>query len=664
MKSRRPHILRYGFTVRILALTLLGAGIIVPPVQAQQGAVDWSPWTLTAREINAMGAVRLSEVLRMMPAVETWSSDRYTLRFLGIGMGGQHPGGPGVKLDGVALPAFFLDRVLTESLPVSPGELGRVTWKPGLSAMPGSRMAEGKLILTTPMLKGWHVRGAMAVINETGDPGPAKHTDARRNNVDRSGPATWLRIGWGNGSWMVQSGIQTDLHHLTDDKISGRVRRTYAEVAQPVITQFSPFVRVRYEGSRWTGHLLSGHSRRKDFIFHESAGWEWPARLKRSWMAGRISGALGTSRVSILADASSMSLSDRPSFITLPPSTRLEEGAVDASMESGWAGLLWTAGVSVRGSRINQNGASLSRLLPSVRLEIGRSGKRWGHSASFRATHVPADDWQSGSLSYLVSLNMMHTGPEGGLGIEMNASHGRFPDPGQLSEWALAGFDLGEWMPLQALPDAAPTPRSVGFALTGHRRLSGNWTGWVEGRVRWLDGQLLQDRGIDQAFGVGPLLPEWSWSAPHSGWLFSRSVGVERVAVDGIAWRAFLQFHHVSSEGDDVFFRHQTGFPRHRIWMMASDERDGGFSWHTRIGYVSSWTWPEYREPAGRSIPADITVDATIGKSLFSGYTKALISLLNLPDRALGNHPAGVREQLAIRLTLSISSHSSRNDEQ
>ena len=640
----------------------------------------WSPWTLAAREINALGAVRLSEVFRMMPAIETWSSDRYTHRILGIGMNGAHPGGPGVIVDGVTLPAYFLDRVLTESLPVSPGELGSLTWNPGRTTMPGARLAEGTLTMSTPMLTGWHVMGAMAVVNETGDPGPAKHSDARLNNVDRSGPATWMRVGWGNEAWMIQAGLQTDLHHLTDDRIGGRVRRTYSEQLQPVITQFSPFVRVRYERPRWKGHLLAGHSRRKDFIFHESAGWEWPAHLNRSWMAGLMSGDLDGKRVSIHVDASRISLSSRPSFITLPPSTVLEEAAAEASIGSDWAGMRWTAGIGARGIRISQSHNSLSRLLPSTRLEVRRRSGSWRHTVSLRLLRTPADIMQSGSISSMGTINVVHVGRDGGLEIDMTASRGFFPESGQLSEWALAGFDLGDWMSLPDLADpldvrsqeagileddpgtggpgmvdSHPAPRSASLALIGHRKLFSSWTGWIEGRVRWFDGQLLQDRIIDQAFGIGPLLPIWNWSSPHSGWLFSRSAGIEKVEDTGIAWRAFLQFYHVSSEGDDVFFRQQTAFPRHRAWIMASDEREGGLNWMARIGFVSAWTWPEYREPARRNLPANLYVDATIGKSLFSGYSKALISLLNLPNRALGNHPAGVREQLAIRLTLSFS---------
>jgi len=82
----------------------------------------------------------------------------------------------------------------------------------------------------------------------------------------------------------------------------------------------------------------------------------------------------------------------------------------------------------------------------------------------------------------------------------------------------------------------------------------------------------------------------------------------------------------------------------------------------TRLGYASAWTWPEYREPARRVIPADIIAEITIGKTLFSGVADALVSVLNIPDRPLGNHPAGVEEQLAIRLTLSVAPVSRSQD--
>lgn len=150
--------------------------------------MTWSPWAMSASEIRSTGAVRLSELFRMMPALETWSSDRYTHRILGLGLGGLHPASTNIELDGVSLPAYMLDRVLTESLPVSPGDVMALMYTPGLRAAGPARSSDGTLSLLTPMRSGWHFGGALAVINETGDPGPAKHTDALANNVDRSGP--------------------------------------------------------------------------------------------------------------------------------------------------------------------------------------------------------------------------------------------------------------------------------------------------------------------------------------------------------------------------------------------------------------------------------------------------------------------------------------------
>lgn len=616
---------------------------------------SWSPWTMTRFEIQATGAVRLSELFRSMPAVETWSPDRYTLRSLGMGIGGMHADQPAVYLDGVALPATFLDRVLTESLPVSPGDLDAASWVPGLHMIPGGRLAEGRMVLQSTMLTGWEMAGAMALINETGDPGPAKHADNRLNNVDRSGPATWLRLGWGNGRWMIQSGLQTDLHHLTDERISGRIRRTYAETVQPVVTQFSPFVRMRYEGTRWTGHLLSGHSRRKGFIFHEAAGWEWPARLSRTWMAGRLHANLDRIRVALDVNASHMDTGTRPAFIRVPSSVFMEDMATRLSV--GTRGQMWNGGggLGLRTGTVSQGSEGELWVIPSLHAYLGLEWVSGQSQVSAKVLRTPYGTGRDGGLSSFSEWTLTHRGARGGMDLEARYVQGRFPESGQLDEWARAGLDMGEWMILPPL-DGNATPRSVDVGVTVSRVLSGQWVGWMDGRIRWMDGQIIPDRVIDQRFGTGPLLPAWVWSSPHSGWLFSRMLGAERLSSDAITWRAFLQFYHVSSGGDDVFFRHQTGFPRHRFWIMASDDEEAGISWMIRAGYVSEWTWPEYREPARRTGPADIVVDASVGKTLFSGYAKTQVSLLNLPDRALGVHPAGVREQLAIRLTLSFSS--------
>jgi len=614
----------------------------------------WSPWAMTSAEIRSTGAVRLSELFRMMPAIETWSSDRYTHRLVGLGLGGLHPRGPEIRLDGVALPAYLLDRTLTESLPVSPGEISTLVYDPTLRISHTARYADGRLSIQTPMVAGWHVKGAMAVINETGDPGPGRHTDARRNNVDRSGPATWVRVGWGNGTWLVQSGLNTDLHHLTDERISGRVRGTYAEDVQPVITQFAPFARIRYRGVRSNGHLLGGHSRRKDFIFHESTGREWPARLHRTWGAARFDREGERLRLDVEADGSRLSFDDRPSFIRLPPAIALDEAALSGRLSIKLDSWTMSLSTGIRTWQIDQTDRRLARTIPSAGVGLDWQSRRWAGRMGVLLAYLDDPLVQPSTSSIQVSTTVSRTGNAGGVVVSLAGNRGHFPEAGRLERWIQAGLDLGDWLSAPEWHPPDTVPQTAEFRLRGRRFLSRGWTGWADVHVRYQDGLLLTDRTIDQRFGIGPFLPVWTLSAPHSGWLFSRSAGIERQEPDGIAWRAFLQFYHVSSEGDDAYFRHQTGFPRHRIQVMASDERPGGVRWVARIGYVSAWTWPEYREPARKDIPADIIAEATIGKTLFSGNADALISLLNIPNRAIGNHPAGVEEQLAIRLTLSL----------
>ena len=610
---------------------------------------------MSMSEIQATGSVRLSELFRMMPALETWNSDRYTHRILGLGLGGLHPEPVDIQLDGVSIPSFMLDRVLTESLPVSPGDLTSLSYQPGLRMAGPARSADGLISLQSAMRTGWHASGAIAVINETGDPGPAKHTNALANNVDRSGPATWLRTGWGNGYWLVQTGVNTDLHHLTDERISGRVRGTYAENVQPIITQFATFVRVRHVSERLQIHLLAGESRRKDFIYHEAAGREWPARLRRTWAAGAVDRDAGSVGLSLSANAARHSFSNRPSFIDLPIPFNLEEASLEGTVRKSGSGISWKLTAGARTWQLTQDGQEYALLIPTASISTGIAGSAWSSQVTLQAARLADERWQSSDYSWHADARVSHGGINGELSLRLTGSMGHFPEPGDLLTWAEAGVDLGEWIPEYRANVELSMPRILDMGLTGKRILAGSWHGWAQAQIRIINGHVIPDRTIDQRFGTGPLLPDWQWSTHHAGWLFSRAIGVERLDADRISWRAFFQFYHVSSQGDDVFFRHQTGFPRHRFQLMASDKRPGGVLWQGRVGYSSSWTWPEYREPARRTVPADITVEATMGKTLFSGYADALISLLNVPNRALGSHPAGVEEQLAIRLTLSIA---------
>jgi hypothetical protein len=643
-----------------LAVCLLLCATALPTAARQSIPVADSllhdaPHALGAEEIRASGSVRVSEQLRMIPGMAVWSNDRYTLRLLGTGQQGLLTAEPAIELDGLVLPFAFLDRTMTESLPVSPVSMSSLRYDAGQRSHEGGRMRDGTVRIRTPMMRGFEVRGALAVINETGDPGPAKHLDGRLQNVDRSGPATSLVAGWGNGTWSVEGGLQSDLHHLTDDRIAGRVRLTYAEDVQPVITQFSPYARLRGRSGAWQVDAAGGRSWRKDFLYHESTGWEWPVRWTRSWSAANVAWERGSMKLGLKADGWLMDSRDRPSFIDVPPGLSLGEG--QARFVAGRVGRQWTAqvGAGARGLRASQSGLDRSHLMP-----LGEFSLAWRHDgwhAAWQVSGLRIDDAvpQARPWSMATSVQWGHRGEKGRWEVHFDGESGHFPETGQLSQWAAWELDLGQWMSAAPLPSGIGTPRLLqGQWLV--ERLIGNWTGWFSLEGRWMDGVLLQDRVIDQPFGVGPLLPVWNWSAGHSGWLFSRTLGVRRLQPERIQWRAQFQFHHISSQGDDALFRAATGFPRNRVWVSAGEERPGGIRWFLRAAWQSAWTWPQYREPARRTLDPALWLDATVGKTLLSGHIEALVSLLNLPDRPLMTHPGGVEEQMAVRLTLLLSS--------
>ena len=561
-----------------------------------------SPYSLSDTEIGSTGAVRLSELFRMIPGMVTWSSDRYTLRMLGTGMGGLHTGGPAIRMDGLDLPMRLLDRERTEALPLSPVDVQSVSFSPHALTVRGGRVRDGTLDVRTPMLSGWDARGSIAVINETGDPGPAKHLDGRLNNVDRSGPATALRLGWGNGRWMIQAGLQSDLHHLTDERISGRVRRTYAEVRQPVITQFSPFVRLRRESSSSRMQVVGGRSWRKDFLFHESAGWEWPVRWKQDWMAGSSETVWGGLLLGMHVDASKTSSTNRPSFIALPAPLSLYEASIESRIglkKSSWD-LFAHAGA--RGLRVEQ-ASSTSALWPKAGFSLSwvqpRFRQRKESSGMFGSVSISAlklDDTfpQSRPWSLAAESRIGKSDPVGlAWSWTTGFSSGHFPEAGDLAMWSAAGVDLGEWMTLDRLQSKLSPPRTLQTSLTIEYPLSSEWTGWASLETRFLSNFLLESRRIEQPFGMGPMVVDWHWSTPHDGWLFARSFGAYRLKPDRVQWRVLVRFQHVSSEGDDGFFRSVTGYPRNHVHVIAGERRDGGFRWFVRGQWLSGWTWPE-----------------------------------------------------------------------
>ena len=635
----------------IVCLLLFGALSQVDSARARQSNLG-----LDEVEISSLGAVRLSEMLRLMPGMEAWSNDRYTQRLLGYGLGGLHGEGPSILIDGVSYPAFFMDRTLTESLPVSPSDLSSVQWEPGRRLIAGGRMADGVLRLTTRPVEGWVARASIGLINETGDPGPAKLLDSTATNVDRSGPAIDARLAWGNGTWTMIAGLQTDLHHLTDERISGRVRRVYAAPVQPVITQFSPHIRLSRHSSSSVLDMAVGSSRRKGMLFYESAGWEWPLQTSRDWGRAHLNHRLAQRwQVGIEAEGQRITTTNRAAFIELPSSLTLLEVSTEGWVRMGTQAKSLTLGVGYRAHQFEQHQDSISKngLFGRIEGNVIRSSTTSSFSVLARQTSRVQSE--SSTFDWAATTSFSLTADSGRkLALEASWLSGRFKESGAFMELVSMGFDPAEWISTIAVLPPPSREQEIGVSLHGSLPLSESVTAWARLDGRWMSGWNLIDRIVEQPFGIGPLLPTTAFSTDRQGWLFSRSIGLDRMSMNGPRVRVVYQFMHVSSMGDDVFFRHTTGFPRHRIMSMISEKREGGLSWNIRAGLASPWTWPEYKAPARKDIPVEVVLDATVGKDLVGGRMKTLVSFLNLPDATLGHHPAGVIEQFAVRLTLSL----------
>ncbi len=609
-------------------------------------------------ELQSRNAVRLSELLRTLHPLHSWSTDRYTLRFIGSGLSGLHGEGPTILVDGMSMPFFFLDRSITEFIPVSPSDISKIEYTPEITILPQGRLADGMVSIRTDKPQGFLLRGSAAVVNETGDPGPAIYADSTLSNVDRSGPVANLRMSYGRRPFFVQAGLNTDLYHLTDEVTSGRMWRVYGEEKQPVVTIFAPHVRLLLETSRVEIHIRGGSAHKKDHLFSEFAGWEWPNRQRWTWL--KTSSLINTSsrnRVGVRASFDRFEIQNRTAIISLPGELQLRESSGELFVEhSIGAAILEIAG----GGRINEvdqistfGSHRESAVFARFSLSVSASRTRWTTTGELSHTSGPFSDDDSRTINLASALSRSL---DNGAQIRINAhySGGVRRNLWSMRELLSLGVSFGEWADDVSFNTDRTSENiyEAGFELT--YPLSEVLSFQAGLNVRYASGLTLPDRIITQRFGVGPFIPSTSYISGRAGWVVSRSLGVFFRHSLSTSSRLSYQFYHVSSNGDSVFWRHFTGFPRHRFSASISSHAFERLTFFGALRITSRMQWPEYITSDTGEITTTVEFEGTVRKSLFGPRIQVGISFLNLADARVRTHPAGVIQQFAVRLSLRI----------
>src|SRR5690606_814886 len=233
--------------------------------------------TLTHDEIEASGAVYLSDLLRLFPTFRRSGLDGFAWRFEdGVGVPGE-AAAPLVLSDGAPADRGFLGMVDLEELPLPLVSVARVTYCPAPEAVAGAWAGRGTLRFEThPPAPGLDARGAWWIGNETGDPGPYRYTDQATPNVDKSGPDGEGAVRYEAKAAGTFARMRVLRAYATDDAVNPRTATATSRPSrsQRLITAEAGGAVGRGErhafglGGRYVSHLP----------FLEAAGRELPLR--------------------------------------------------------------------------------------------------------------------------------------------------------------------------------------------------------------------------------------------------------------------------------------------------------------------------------------------------------------------------------------------------
>ncbi len=639
----------------ILLLMMLAA----PPSVGQ--TTNWDAHTLSDR-----GTVRFSELLQTLEPMRYWSTDRYTARMVGTGMGGPHTMGPSVLLDGLPFTPRFMDRNEYEIIPVSPADVENVEFRPGFTMLSDGRFADGVFNIRTKKPTGWSVRGLVGLVNETGDPGPVKYTNPLAKNIDRSGPTSAIRASWGNRSWYLQAGLDTDAFHMTDQRIEGRVWRIFAGGVKPVVSHVSQTVRISHSSPQNSLELGGGQSSKNNFLFDELAGLEWPVTEDRKWFKGRFVHALGSNwEAGISGGYDDLKSSNLSAQIELPSALAIQDA--NAELRLAYATPSFSANWAVGGrhSRLEQANTGWLRSQDIVHV---RSGLDWGLATKARikvngSLSVPRlDVSQPAAMSYVVGGEFDYEKRRmEALKMGLTLRSDRVEDVWTTLDLVESGVRFGAWAPNVISPIFDSRTESVEAFLFSSSSLGRHSMFWMDLRARRLWGLILPERTFHQVGSDVTFTSDSNFRSGRAGTVISPRIGL---TFRSEASRAELsyQFIRTVADGDVVFWKHFSGLSPHHIKGSFATDPNPRLHLFASVSINNQMNWPEYPSLDRSWLPGFVQMDASISKDFWGDRLHLNISAINLLNREIVRHPAAVDEQMAIRVGVLVNfSHQTSN---
>lgn len=621
--------------------------------------VSWgqaSTWD--AADLSARGTVRFTELLQTLEPLRFWTTDRYTTRIVGSGLGGSHSGGPQVLVDGLLFSPRFMGRTELELIPIGAEDIAEMSYGPGYTMLSDGRLSDGVIELKTKKPLGLSFRGLVGLTNETGDPGPVKYVNPSAKNVDRSGPTAAVRASWGNRYWYLQAGLDSDAFHMTDDRIEGRVWRIYAGNQKPVVSHITQSVRISHSSPTTGLELWAGQTVKNNFLFEEIAGFEWPLEEARTWSKGKFEQALSTHwRLGLSGAYDAWKSSNFSAQIELPSPLTITDANAELNLTHSTSTFSAFWAVGGRQSRARQVGNGLVRAQDTAH---GRTALGWGLASSTQllldgGLSIPAyelTNWEA--ASYTVGLVLQHKKPkQGWLKAGLTVRSEIAEDVWTTLDLVESGIHFNAWARDIEAPIFDSRSESIEAFLFNSFSLRKNLLFWTEFKARRMSGLILPDRNFVQSGSDLAFTSSTAYRSGRAGLVMSPGFGLT-IRTEKSRTEVSYQFMRLVANGDVLFWKTFSGLSPHHVKGTFSVSPNPRFHLFTSISVNTSALWPEYPSLNRDRVAGFVQLDGSASKDFWNDRVRVSLSIINMLNRSIVRHPASVDEQMAVRLGVLV----------
>ncbi len=287
-QSRVPlAVLPTFLVVHVTVILLAGSAAaqstsLVPPPDPLRRVI-------TRSVIERTGITRPGEIFDLLPEWDSWSTDGLHDRHRVSSLAPLRTDTFLLFIDGMRIDHDLLETRSLNLLPLTVAEIDSVEFIAYPALVAGTFAARGAVhIHTRRPGRGPEMTAALFAENETGDTGPWRYLEGRRQDVEHIGPEGEIVLGWGGErAWLRLAGLNRN-HPVTDENIYSRTVALAREL--PVVTTRAANLRAHVEIGPSRHDVSASTQWGHDFLFHRGPGQEIAAdtRLRQIGAAGTI----------------------------------------------------------------------------------------------------------------------------------------------------------------------------------------------------------------------------------------------------------------------------------------------------------------------------------------------------------------------------------------